>query len=340
MSDKFRCLYCGNDNFRIANEDAPDWEEPLWECLNCNKTMLQSLLDIDKLKRKIEELEKSIHNHDIKWLTHKYANFTHHLTLLKKIKEEINKRDKRIKSLEITQKALWKYINGKLTSTWQNKIEQQQNKFKSVLIIMSKAHLEGISELTIDEATILLNLKDEDYICRDCSHLEGNWCIYLKKGVNTTWKRCPYFKYRYIGKKSTVKVIKKDMDIKEMKKQNKKNLRELDEIYAGGNPKSNVNTICSFYLYGDSLGQCQNYGGLCKDIKECEFKKEPTTDDPVDYANLEGLLEYELRMQRERLMRNCAKCPNCAHFETGAINCRSSYNLETMECEHYLPINK
>ena len=35
-----------------------------------------------------------------------------------------------------------------------------------------------------------------------------------------------------------------------------------------------------------------------------------------------------------------ARCPNCAHFETGAIDCKEAYDLNNGTCIFYLPIKQ
>lgn len=50
----------------------------------------------------------------------------------------INHFKERIEVIESKQVALWKYLNGDLTSKWQNKIEQQNKNRESVLINQKK----------------------------------------------------------------------------------------------------------------------------------------------------------------------------------------------------------
>ena len=58
--------------------------------------------------------------------------------------------------------------------------------------------------------------------------------------------------------------IRKILDFEECEKLESQ-LSENEEL-------KQINTICSFYLYGDALGECQNLGGKCEDHNNCDFK--------------------------------------------------------------------
>jgi len=59
-------------------------------------------------------------------------------------------------------------------------------------------------------------------------------------------------------------------------KENKEQKEKEPDIEFPVPEESNINTLCSFYLYKDALGECQLFGGKCEDIPKdkCSSKRE------------------------------------------------------------------